>query len=116
VNKAGEGILLDIVLGIVGAVVGGLRVGAEYDYKKGWLHLVPSIEIETNKAVGGSLYSELGSGKTFAIVGVSRTNLKPLFDLFWDPSESVQLGVAHKISSYDHIQAFTIFDVRLHTG
>jgi hypothetical protein len=93
-----------------------LRVGAEYDYKKGWLHLVPSLEIETTKAVGGSLYSELGSGKTFAIVGVSRTNLKPLFDLFWDPSEAVQLGVAHKISSYDRIQAFTIFDVRLHTG
>jgi hypothetical protein len=92
-----------------------LRVGAQYDYKKGWLHLVPSIEVETTKGVAGSLYSELGSGKTFAIVGVSRTNLKPFFDLFWDPSESVQLGVGHKISGYDRIQAYTIFDVRLHT-
>jgi hypothetical protein len=92
-----------------------LRVGAQYDYKKGWLHLVPSIEVETTKGVAGSLYSELGSGKTFAIVGVSRTNLKSFFDLFWDPSESVQLGVGHKISSYDRIQAYTIFDVRLHT-
>jgi hypothetical protein len=37
-----------------------LRVGAQYDYKKGWLHLVPSIEVETTKGLSGSLYSELG--------------------------------------------------------
>jgi len=27
----------------------------------------------------------------------------------------VQLGIGHKISSYDRIQGYTIFDVRLHT-
>ena len=92
-----------------------MRVGAQYDYKKAWFHLVPTLEVSTTKAVSANLYSELGSGKTFAIVGVSRTNLKAFFDLFWDPSESVQLGIGHKISSYDRIQAYTIFDVRLHT-
>jgi hypothetical protein len=92
-----------------------LRVGAQYDYKKGWFHFVPSLEASTTKAVAGSLYSEMG-GKTYAIAGVSRTNLKPFFDLFWDPSESVQLGLGHKISSYDRISGYTIFDVRLHTG
>jgi hypothetical protein len=91
-----------------------MRVGAQYDYRKAWFHFVPTLEVETNKAVSGSLYYEFGR-KTFAIAGVSRTNLKPFFDLFWDPSESVQLGVGHNISSYDRIQAFTIFDVRLHT-
>jgi len=92
-----------------------LRVGAQYDFKKAWFHFVPTLEVATTKGVSGSLYSELGAGKTFAIVGVSRTNLKAFFDLFWDPSESVQLGVGHKISSYDRIQAYSIFDVRLHT-
>jgi hypothetical protein len=92
-----------------------MRVGAQYDYKKAWFHFVPTLEVSTTKAVAGSLYSELGSGKTFAIAGVSRTNLKPFFDLFWDPGDSVQLGIGHKISSYDRISAFTIFDVRLHT-
>jgi hypothetical protein len=91
------------------------RVGAQYDYKKGWLHLVPSLEVETTKGVAGSLYSEMG-GDTYAIAGISRTNLKPFFDLFWDPSESLQLGVGHKISGYDRVQAYTIFDIRLHTG
>jgi hypothetical protein len=92
-----------------------LRTGVQYDYKKAWFHFVPTLEVATSKAVTGSLYSELGN-KTFAIAGVSRTNLKAFFDLFWDPSESVQLGVGHKISSYDRIQAYTIFDVRLHTS
>ena len=91
-------------------------MGAQYDYKKAWFHFVPTVEVATTKAVSGSLYSELGSGKTFAIVGVSRTNLKAFFDLFWDPSESVELGIGHKISSYDRIQAYTIFDIRLHTS
>jgi len=92
-----------------------MRAGVQYDYKKAWFHFVPTVEVSTTRAVTGSLYSELGSGKTFAIAGASRTNLKAFFDLFWDPSESVQLGIGHKISSYDRIQAYTIFDVRLHT-
>jgi len=92
-----------------------MRVGAQYDYKKGWLHLVPTLEVSTTRAMSGSLYSELGSGKTYAIAGIARTNLRPFFDLFWDPGDSVQLGIGHKISNYDRVQGYTIFDVRLHT-
>jgi hypothetical protein len=92
-----------------------MRVGAQYDYRKGWLHLVPSLEVSTTRAMAGSLSSELGSGKTVVLAGVSRTNLRPFFDLFWDPGDSVQLGIARRLSSYDRISVFTIFDVRLHT-
>src|SRR6267143_691831 len=69
-----------------------IRVGAQYDYRKRWLHIVPSLEVSTTRAMAGSLSSELGSGKTVVIAGVSRTNLRPFFDLFWDPGDSVQLG------------------------
>ncbi len=93
-----------------------IRTGIQYDYRRAWFHFVPTIEVATTKAVSGSLSFELGSGKTIALVGYSRTNLKPFFDLFWDPGDSVQLGIAHKLSSYDRVQAYTIFDVRLHTG
>ena len=93
-----------------------LRTGIQYDYRKAWFHFVPTIEVATTKAVSGSLSFELGSGKTIALVGYSRTNLKPFFDLFWDPGDSVQLGIGHKLSSYDRIQVYTIFDVRLHTS
>jgi hypothetical protein len=93
-----------------------LRTGIQYDYRKAWFHFVPTIEVATTRAVSGSLSFELGSGKTIALAGYSRTNLKPFFDLFWDPGDSVQLGIGHRLSSYDRIQAYTIFDVRLHTG
>src|SRR5215510_7889581 len=92
-----------------------IRVGAQYDYRKKWFHFVPTGEIETTKGASLSLASELGYN-TIAIVGYSRTNLKTFFDLFWDPGDSVTLGAGHKISSYDRIQAFTVFDVRLHTS
>jgi hypothetical protein len=92
-----------------------IRIGAQYDYRKGWFHFVPTGEIETTRGTSLGLSSELGR-QTVAIIGYSRTNLKTFFDLFWDPGDSVQLGVGHRISSYDRIQAYTIFDVRLHTG
>jgi hypothetical protein len=91
-----------------------MRVGAQYDYKKSWFHLVPTLEVSTTRAMAGSLYSEMGA-KTYAIAGVSRTNLRPFFDLFWDPGDSLEFGVGHKISDYDRISGYTIFDVRLHT-
>jgi len=92
-----------------------IRIGGQYDYHKKWFHFVPTAEIETTKGASLSLYSELGY-KTIAMVGYSRTNLKSFFDLFWDPGDSVTLGIGHRLSSYDRIQAFTVFDVRLHTG
>ncbi len=93
-----------------------IRIGGQYDYRKGWLHLAPTAEVATTKAISASLGAELGKGNTTALVTYSVTNLKAFFDLFWDPGDSVTLGVSHKISSYDRIQAFTVFDVRLHTG
>jgi len=93
-----------------------IRIGGQYDYRKGWLHLVPTAEVATTKAISASLGAELGKGHTTALLAYSRTNLKAFFDLFWDPGDSVTIGVSHKISSYDRIQAFTVFDVRLHTG
>ena len=92
-----------------------IRIGGQYDYRKGWFHFVPTGEIETTKGASLSLAAELGR-QTIAIIGYSRTNLKTFFDLFWDPGDSVTLGVGHRISNYDRIQAFTVFDVRLHTG
>lgn len=90
------------------------RVGAEYDFQHSWLLFIPTLEVGTNGALAGQLYAELGN-KNYAIVGYSQTNLKDFFDLFFDPSESVQLGAGRKLSSYDRIYGYVIFDVRLHT-
>ncbi len=91
------------------------RLGVEYDWRRGPVLIVPTLQAATNGLRAGQLYSELG-GTSYMILGVSRTNLRPFFNLSWDPNESLQLGLGHHLSRYDKLYAFTIFDVRLHTG
>ena len=91
------------------------RAGVEWDLHRGWLLFVPTVQAATNGLKAAQLYTELG-GSTYAILGASRTNLRPFYNLSWDPNESVQLGLGHHLSRYDKVYAFTIFDVRLHTG
>ncbi len=91
------------------------RVGVEYDWRRGGVLIVPTLQAATNGLRAGQLYAELG-GASYAILGVSRTNLRPFYNLSWDPNESVQLGLGRHLSRYDKVYAFTIFDVRLHTG
>ena len=70
--------------------------------------------VGSSGALAGSVYAELGS-KNYGIAGYSQTNLKPFNDLFLDPSESLQIGAGRKISEYDRVYGYSIFDVRLHT-
>jgi hypothetical protein len=91
------------------------RVGMEVDWRDGPALVVPTLQVATNGLIAGQLYAELG-GQSYAIVGGSRTNLRPFYNLSFDPNESVQLGLGRHLSHYDRIYAFTIFDVRLHTG
>jgi len=109
--------------GQIGAWIGGLyatrgssqgRVGVEYDFQHQWLLLIPTLQVATNGAVMGSVYSELGT-EYYGIVGYSRTNLRPFNNLTFDPNDSVQIGLGHKISSYDKLYAYSVIDVRLHT-
>lgn len=90
------------------------RLGAEYDYQRGVALVVPTVQVGTNGLVAGQLYSELG-GRVYAIAGYSRTNLKPFFNLSWDPNESLQLGAGGHLGA-DRLYGWVIFDVRLHTG
>ncbi len=94
---------------------GQARVGGEYDFQRGPVLVVPTLQIGSNGLVAGQLYSELG-GRAYAIAGYSRTNLKPFYNLSFDPNESVQLGGGWHVSGYDRVYGFVIFDVRLHTS
>lgn len=91
------------------------RAGLEADLHAGPLLVVPTLQAASNGLKAGQLYSEVG-GATYAILGASRTNLRPFYNLSWDPNESVQLGLGRHLSRYDKLYAFAIFDVRLHTG
>lgn len=91
------------------------RAGLEADLHAGPLLVVPTLQAASNGLKAAQLYSEIG-GASYAILGASRTNLRPFYNLSWDPNESVQLGLGRHLSRYDRLYAFTIFDVRLHTG
>jgi len=91
------------------------RIGVEYDFQHDWFLFIPTLQVNTSGGVMGSFYSELGTDY-YGIIGFSRTNLRPFNNLTFDPNESVQLGLGHKINSYDKLYAYSIFDVRLHTN
>ena len=53
---------------------------------------------------------------TFAIAGFSRTNLRNSYNLFFDPSDSVTLGLGTRAIDKLDISLFQVRDDRLHTG
>jgi hypothetical protein len=91
------------------------RGGVEYDIRRRWLFLVPSIQAASERFVGGSMYSEVGD-RVYAIAGVSRTNLRPYVNLNFDPNESWQLGIGGHPRQADAVALFTVWDNRLNTG
>ena len=91
------------------------RAGIEYDLKRPWLVLVPSMQVASQSFVGGSVYSEVGTS-LYVVAGVSRTNLKPYANLTFDPNESWQLGGGAHLGKSDSVAAFAIWDNRLHTS
>ena len=95
--------------------IGQLRLGLEYDLREHWLYTVPSVQLASHGFVGGSMYSEIGT-RLFLIAGASRTNLKPYFNLTFDPNESWQLGAGTHMGAADTIALYCIWDNRLDTG
>src|SRR5262249_27676137 len=75
-----------------------VRVGYEYDYHSHWLTLVPSVQAATHDFLGATIYSEVGS-RYFAIGGFGRTNLKPYWNLGFDPNDYVQFGGGYRDSA-----------------
>jgi hypothetical protein len=64
---------------------------------------------------GAYIGAELG-GDTFAIVGISRSNLRPFYNLSFDPSDTLTLGVGTRAFAGHDLQLFTVWDDRLGTG
>ena len=91
------------------------RLGGEWAYKSENLRFTPTLAVATNGLVSGQLYAEVGRGP-YLIAGASRTNLRDYFNLTFDPNESLQLGAGIHPDSRTVVNAYSIWDVRLHTG
>jgi hypothetical protein len=92
-----------------------VRVGYEYDYRRDWLTFVPSAQAATHGFLGVSLYSEAGR-RLFGIVGMGRTNLRPYWNLGFDPNDYVQLGAGYRDDAGNTMSVYAIRDNRLETG
>lgn len=91
------------------------RIGWDNAYDlNDWLTLQPSVQAATRGFLGGSLNAQVGHD-WFGIVGLGRTNLKPYFNLNFDPNDAITLGGGH---AFDNGQTWTLFvisDNRTHT-
>jgi hypothetical protein len=91
------------------------RVGFEYDWRHNWLGLVPSVQAATHGFVGATLYAEVGR-PLFAIAGAGRTDLKPYWNLGFDPNDYIQFGGGYRDATGNTMMAYAIRDNRLGTG
>jgi hypothetical protein len=92
-----------------------VRVGYEYDYHRDWLTLVPSVLAATRGFLGASIYAEMGR-PFFAIAGSGRTNLRPYWNLGFDPNDYIQFGAGYRDHAGNTMLIYAIRDNRLDTG
>ncbi|MET0226618.1 MAG: hypothetical protein ABW187_09270, partial [Dokdonella sp.] len=91
------------------------RAGYEYDPDFGWVNLSLSAQAATRGFLGGSAQANVG-GDTYAIVGFGRTNLKPYYNLNFDPNDAITLGVgSNTLLPQSEMSLYQVRDDRLRT-
>ena len=91
------------------------RLGYEYTYKASFGQVVPSLQVASRGFAGASVTAQIGSESVWAIVGFGRTNLKPYYNLNFDPNDSVVLGLGVRPRQQTVLSAFMVVDDRLDT-
>ena len=91
------------------------RAGADTSVDLGGsVQLQPSLQIATQGFVGGSVNLQAGDS-WFALAGIGRTNLKPYFNLNFDPNDALTFGAGHHGADGIVYTLFVVADDRLHT-
>ncbi len=78
------------------------------------VQLQPSLQLATRGFAGGSLNIQAGDA-WFALAGIGRTNLRPYFNLNFDPNDAITLGAGHRAGDGSTYTLFVVADDRLHT-
>jgi hypothetical protein len=95
----------------------GTQVRTGFDtsiYVADHIQLQPSLQIATLGFIGGSINLQAGDA-WFGIAGIGRTNLKPYFNLNFDPNDAITLGAGHRTENGSIYTVFVVSDDRLHT-
>lgn len=95
------------------------RIGFEYSQDLPLGRLISSLQIATEGFQGWSLTwdgKKTGERGLGPLIGISRTNLKPYYNLNFDPNDAILLGGTFSSSSSGKFSLYQIADDRLHTG
>jgi hypothetical protein len=74
-----------------------------------------SMQVASSHFFGGSVQLALGD-PVFILAGLGRTNLKPYYNLNFDPNDSVTLGLGWRVSDQSIVALSVVADNRLGTG
>ncbi|MCH7342781.1 hypothetical protein LZ017_05230 [Pelomonas sp. CA6] len=92
------------------------RAGADASINlTGWAQLQPSLQLASRGFVGGSVNLQLGT-RWYGLLGWGRTNLKPYYNLNFDPNDAITVGLGWHEDDGRGLQLFVVADDRLHTG
>ena len=92
------------------------RVGIDHTVKLAPSLLVQmSLETATRDFLGGSILAAMGH-PWFVVAGLGRTNLKPYYNLSYDPNDSFTAGMGWKGEGETAIAMTVVADNRLDTG
>jgi hypothetical protein len=91
------------------------RIGFEQHEDFDYLRLVLSGQGATHGFLGASVNAEIGS-KTYALVGLGRTNLQDYYNLNFDPNDAITLGLGTRAAENTELSVYRVQDNRLGTG
>ncbi len=92
------------------------RGGLEQTLSFGWGKLLLSGQAASHGFLGYATQAEFGSGSVRPLVGFGRTNLRPYYNLNFDPNDMVTAGVAVDLPRSMRASFYAIHDDRLGTG
>lgn len=92
------------------------RVGYEYSIPMPFGQLTPSVQAASKGFYGGSLTAQIGGQDLYGILGFGRTNLKPYYNLNFDPNDAITLGMGMRLPDKALLSFFLVHDDRLSTG
>ena len=95
------------------------RVGYEHQFPLPFGRLIASGQYATRGFFGGSAtieFSQATGASLFGLLGLGRTNLRPYYNLNFDPNDSTLIGAGWRPSVDTQVTAYQIRDDRLGTG
>jgi hypothetical protein len=92
------------------------RAGLEHWLSFDWGKALLSGQAATRGFVGFASQAELGRNSVRLLAGFGRTNLKPYYNLNFDPNDAVTLGVVADLPNGMRASFYAIHDDRLGTG